>query len=86
MPDRRDPTIGLPVALAAVFGDRKGTADKRHAAASRMIERTHRARHLGRVAALVALQDEYRAWLDRLPESLAGLCHVAGQRSGRGQG
>ena len=23
------------------------------------------------VAALVALQDEYRAWLDRLPESLA---------------
>ena len=24
------------------------------------------------VATLVALQDEYRAWLDRLPESLAG--------------
>ena len=24
------------------------------------------------VAALVALQDEYRAWLDRLPESLEG--------------
>jgi hypothetical protein len=24
------------------------------------------------VAALVALQDEYRAWLDRLPENLAG--------------
>ena len=24
------------------------------------------------VATLVALQDEYRAWLDRLPESLEG--------------
>jgi hypothetical protein len=24
------------------------------------------------VAALMALQDEYRAWLDRLPENLAG--------------
>ena len=73
MPARRIGTMPMtPAERQARHRAKQRRADPAHAAppAPRVLPRPQR--WAVAVATLVALQDEYRAWLERLPESLEG--------------
>ena len=73
MPARRIGTMPMtPAERQARHRAKQRRAHHAHAASPAPRVPPRPQRWAAAVAALVALQDEYRAWLDRLPESLEG--------------
>ena len=73
MPARRIGTMPMtPAERQARHRAKQRAAQHAHATAPAPRVPPRPQRWAAAVAALVALQDEYRAWLDRLPESLEG--------------